>query len=250
MTGYKDLFSAQAAVYARARPHYPAELFAYLATLPTRDALAWDCATGNGQAATGLVNHFDRVMATDASPQQIAHARHHDRISYRVALAERSELPDQCVDLITVAQAFHWFDPKRFAAEVQRVLRPGGVLAIWSYRRALISPDIDPITDRYSQRTLRRYWQPEHDRMDDNYARLSLPVPELADVPELYMEQAWTLNDLLAYLFSWSSSQRYYATTGINPVARVQSEYEAVWGDPHQTRTVRWRLWVRIGRKA
>src|SRR5438132_5354114 len=97
---FKDHFSGLAAEYAKFRPHYPDELFEYLALISPRRELAWDCATGNGQAAVGLARHFDRVTATDASAQQIESAEPDERISYRVAPAEASAIDSASVDLI------------------------------------------------------------------------------------------------------------------------------------------------------
>ena len=70
-----DHFSAHAQNYARFRPTYPTELFAWLASQSPGHRLAWDCGTGNGQAALGLADHFVHVHATDLSPQQLAQAR-------------------------------------------------------------------------------------------------------------------------------------------------------------------------------
>ena len=136
---FKDYFSDAAASYATFRPRYPAALFDFVATLPIRRGTVWDCATGNGQAAIPLAEHFDRVIATDASADQIAHAEPHPRVSYRVALADASGLEvASSVDLVTVAQALHWFPLDRFFGEVRRVLVPDGVLAVWCYTRPLL----------------------------------------------------------------------------------------------------------------
>src|SRR5690349_15303419 len=130
---FHDHFSGLASRYADFRPHYPAALFDYLAALVPGNAQVWDCAAGNGQASIDLAQRFSKVIATDASPEQIASATARHNVEYRVALAEQSGLADTSVDLVTVAQALHWFDLNRFFAEVQRVLKPGGVLAIWTY---------------------------------------------------------------------------------------------------------------------
>src|SRR6266498_1141048 len=87
---FKDHFSKQAADYANFRPRYPRELFEYLGSVAPSRALAWDCATGNGQAAVELAEVFDRVIATDASEKQIANAEPHDRVEYRIASAKKA----------------------------------------------------------------------------------------------------------------------------------------------------------------
>ena len=96
---FEDHFSDRAAQYAEYRPLYPEALFDFVAGLTPNHRVALDCGTGNGQAATGLANHFERVIATDASAQQIRNASTHPRIEYRVAPAEASGLPDGSVSL-------------------------------------------------------------------------------------------------------------------------------------------------------
>src|SRR5215470_15770711 len=140
--GFKDHFSASAAGYATFRPKYPAELFDFVAALPERRRVAWDCATGNGQAALPLAERFDRVVATDASAEQIAHATPHPRVSYGVGLADESGLDGESVDLVTVAQALHWLALDRFFAEVRRVVVEGGVLAVWCYTRPVLEGEL------------------------------------------------------------------------------------------------------------
>ena len=126
---FKDHFSKQSRLYSESRPRYPKELFEYLKTLAPSLELVWDCATGNGQAAVSLAEHFEKVIATDASPQQIDNVIEKENVEYLVAPAEEIYLEDETVDMVTVATALHWFDHSRFFPEVKRVLKPGGVLA-------------------------------------------------------------------------------------------------------------------------
>ncbi|HTQ81570.1 MAG TPA: class I SAM-dependent methyltransferase, partial [Thermoanaerobaculia bacterium] len=175
---FKDHFSGHAASYAAHRPGYPPELFAYVTSLTAGKDLAWDCATGNGQAAVALAETFDQVIATDASPQQLAHAPAHPRIEYRVATAEDSGLAPASIDLLTVAQAVHWFDFDRFYAEARRVLRPGGAIALWTYN-LLRHPALNELIDHLSQKIVGAYWPPERRWVDEDYRNLPFPFPEL-----------------------------------------------------------------------
>lgn len=245
--GFKDHFSGGAASYARFRPVYPPALFEWLAGLvPARD-VAWDCATGNGQAAVGLAAHFGRVIATDASERQIAHARPDPRIEYRVALAEASGLPDRSVALVTVAQALHWLDRPRFYAEARRVLRPGGVLAVWCYNLLAVDAAVDEVVTRFYRETVGPWWTPDRALVDQGYRTIEFPFAELP-APAFAMAAEWTLADLEGYLRTWSAVQRYRAERGEDPVAALRGELGAAWGRPESPRAVRWPLHFRVGR--
>jgi ubiquinone/menaquinone biosynthesis C-methylase UbiE len=241
-------FDAVAADYAAFRPTYPDALFARLAReSPARD-LAWDCATGNGQAAVALAAHFDAVIATDVSAAQLAHARPHPRVRYAVAPAEASPLDDDAADLVTVAQAFHWFDRDAFFAEVGRVLRPGGLLAVWTYGLFECTPDVDRVVARYVDEALGPYWSPARRLVDEGYAGVAFPFAPVA-VPAFAMEARWTLDQLVGYLATWSARQTRLAATGTDPLPAVRDALAAVWGTPAATRPIRWPLAVHVRRK-
>lgn len=158
---FPDHFSKQANDYARYRPFYPAALHEYLASLTPEHDRAWDVGAGNGQAAIGLARHFRSVVATDPSEQQISLAMPHERVTYRVATAEHSGLDDQSIDLIAVALAVHWFDLDRFYAEVKRMIKPQGVLAVWCYNLTEITPAIDRVMESYYHDVLGEFWPPQ-----------------------------------------------------------------------------------------
>jgi len=245
MPGFKDHFSGHAAAYARHRPHYPGALFDWLAEQAPVHDLAWDCATGNGQAALALARHFDRVVASDASSEQIARAEVHPRVTYRVAGAEHSALPDHCIDLVTVAQAAHWFDLPAFYHEVQRVVRPGGVIALWCYGLATISPAVDAVVGDYYEHTIGPWWPPERRHIEHGYRDLPFPFSPLS-APAFTMQTAWSMNQLLDYLGTWSATRRCAAATGHDPLAALAPGLHAAWGDA-SSRTVHWPLGLRAG---
>src|SRR5678815_5287503 len=96
----KDLFSKQSAAYAGFRPGYPQSLIEHiLQNTPGRNT-AWDCATGNGQAATLLAPHFKNVYATDISEKQLSNAVLKPNIHYMAGSAEDSGLADYSIDLV------------------------------------------------------------------------------------------------------------------------------------------------------
>ncbi|QDV35673.1 class I SAM-dependent methyltransferase [Tautonia plasticadhaerens] len=196
---FKDHFSGHSDRYQAHRPTYPEALYDYLGSLAPGHGLAWDCATGNGQAAHGLVPHFRTVVATDASAAQVAQARPHERIAYLVAPAERTPIPDGTVDLVTVAQALHWLDLDRFYAEVRRACRPGAVLACWCYQLHAIDPGVDAVVGCYYAEVVGAYWPPERLLVEAGYRTLPLPFEELTP-PPFRMVQRWDLDRLLGYL--------------------------------------------------
>jgi len=243
---FKDHFSGHAVDYAKFRPHYPGELFEYLACISPRHELAWDCATGNGQAAVGLARHFWSVIATDASAQQIESAEPDDRISYRVALAEASGIDSASVDLILVAQALHWFDLDAFFTEAKRVLKEDGVLAITSYKVLEIAPEIDAIIWKFYHETTGPFWPPERELVETDYKDIQFPFPELSPVP-FEMREQWNLDQLAGYLRTWSATQKFIAARGFDPVDSLMEELGAVWNNPEQVREIKWPLHLRVG---
>ena len=248
MGEFADHFSGAAAEYARFRPRYPAALFAYLASLVSKEALAWDCATGSGQAAVALAGHLPRVIATDASAEQIAHAEPHPWVEYRVATAERSGLEAASVELVTVAQALHWFDLHAFYAEAARVLRPGGVIAAWCYgRMTMPNAPLQHMLDRFYSETVGPYWPPERRLVEEGYGGLPFPFIEIP-APPFAMEMRTTMEGLLGYLGTWSATQRYIQSTGRDPLPELGREIASHWGDPRAQTIVRWPLSLRVGR--
>lgn len=245
MTAFEDRFSAQAGAYARYRPQYPAALYEWIASIAPGYDRVWDCGTGSGQAAIGLIAHFDQVMATDPSARQIANAPRHPRIEYRVARAEESGLTDRSMDAVTVAQAIHWFDLDKFYAEVRRVLKPGGVLVVWGYVTPRIAPEIDRVVEAFNDRTLAADWSPSLRSLHDRYRTLPFPFAEIT-APELAAEAHWTLADLIGHLSSWSGVQAYRQARGSDPIDLIRAELDRAWGGAGR-RFIRWPLSMRAG---
>lgn len=244
---FHDHFSGHAAGYAQARPTYPDDLFDWLATQCAQRDLAWDAGCGNGQAALALAARFAHVVATDPSAEQIAQAPAHARIGYRVEPAEAPTLDDASVDLVTVAQAMHWFDLDRFHAAVRRVLRPDGVIAVWTYGLSNVDREVDAVFRRLYDDVLGAYWPAERRHVENGYAELAFPYAAIA-APSFAMACRWTLAQYLAYLRTWSATQRYVRAMGEDPVQGLAADFADAWGDPAQARYVRWPLGLRVGR--
>jgi ubiquinone/menaquinone biosynthesis C-methylase UbiE len=246
---FHDHFSGVANRYADFRPHYPAALFDHLATLVAPSSVVWDCAAGNGQATLDLATRFDKVIATDASKEQIASASPHPKVEYRVAPAEQSGLPDNSVALVVVAQALHWFDFDRFYAEVKRVLIPDGVLAVWVYGINMVEGDeVNQLVQDFYANIVGPYWPPERKLVEEGYRTIPFPFIEMPP-PAFHMEARWTQDQLLGYFSTWSATNRCIKATGRNPLEPLKDDLKRVWGDVNLARRVVWPLSVRVGRK-
>lgn len=243
--GSKDLFSQQSSDYALYRPMYPDALFEYLAGLPARKKLAWDCGTGNGQAAVKLAAHFERVVATDISDAQLKNAAQNPKVEYRKASAESSKLTGGTVDLIAAAQAFHWFRRDEFYDEVRKVAAPGAVVALWCYGLAVISPEIDAVVLKLYRDVLSGYWEPERRLVEDGYANIPFPF-QRCKTPSFEMKAQWTPTKLVGYLGTWSAVQAYIKKHKTNPIEVVARELAAAWGRD-SAREVRWPLSLLVG---
>jgi ubiquinone/menaquinone biosynthesis C-methylase UbiE len=248
------VFSSVAREYSNFRPGYPPELFEWLARSCLRNEAVWDCGCGSGQASVALAAHFQRVYATDASAEQIGAAKPHESVSYSVAKAERSGLPDASVDLVTVAQALHWFDVDAFYAEARRVARPGAVLAVWTYPRPeFMDPALDRVFRDFYIHVVGPYWPPERRHVDAHYGTLPPPPKEWASIellpPPLALELQWSRQQVLGYVSSWSASVRYQKEKGTDPVPLLDDMFAAVW--PGDTQAIlRMPLVLRVARLA
>jgi SAM-dependent methyltransferase len=238
-----DHFTPVAGQYASFRPTYPAALFDWLASLTPQHALAWDCGAGSGQASAPLAQRYERVLATDLSAAQLAAAPRLPNVEYREAPAEASGLPEHSADLVTVAQAMHWFDLPGFHAEVRRVLKPQGVIAVWGYNRLLL-PDaaVQQAVDRFYEEKIGSYWPPERVHAENGYRDLPFPFARIA-TPHFALTQTWSREQLLGYLRSWSAVARFKAAQGYDPVNALAAEIAALWPEGKMLQ-VEWPLFL------
>jgi ubiquinone/menaquinone biosynthesis C-methylase UbiE len=245
---FADFFSGHAVQYAAARPAYPATLFAFIAAQAPATARAWDCGTGNGQAAVALARHFDQVQATDPSPQQIAQAAPHTAVAYSVQRAERSSFPAATFDAVCVAQALHWFDLSRFFAEAERVMKPGALFAAWGYSWFAVDPVFDALFRDWVLAPIAADWAPQNRLLWDGYRQIQLPFAPV-ESPPLAILLRWNLNQLLAYVHTWSAVRRAAARLGPAFLTRAAAELAGWWGDPEISRPVSMPLTFLAGRK-
>ena len=247
MSGFADHFSRDSVAYARFRPGYPPELFAWLATLPAGRSVAWDCGTGTGQAAALLTPHFGLVVGSDPSRAQLAAADRSSGARYFAGSSESSALAGRRVDLVTVAQALHWFDRERFYREVSRIIAPGGAFAAWSYGVLRSTPAVDRVIARFYGETVGPWWPPERVLVENGYRDLAIPVAEAA-APSFSIEARLTLEELLGYIRTWSAVGRFVVGRGYDPIPELGEALGPVWGAPAVARPITWPLTIRAGR--
>lgn len=246
--GFIDNFSTQSKEYSFSRPTYPESLFEFLSIITPQKILAWDCATGNGQAALGLCKYFKKVIASDASKNQIQHGFQRENIDYKLFTAENAELDNDSVDIVTVAQALHWFDFDKFYHNVRRVGKKDGIIAVWSYDMHKINPQIDRITGKLNVdgEILGDYWAKETKYVKEKYRTIPFPFKGIS-VPAFKTTLYWNLHQLWNYMQTWSSVKKYYTENKSNPLDLVKSEMRNLWGNELDKKQVTWDINIRAG---
>jgi ubiquinone/menaquinone biosynthesis C-methylase UbiE len=245
---FKDHFSVIAEKYGKYRPDYPAPLFKFLASIAPGNDLAWDCATGSGQAALGLATYFHKVIATDASSRQIENAVQNEKISYSVAPAHQTTLQTGSIDLITIAQALHWFEFDRFYKEANRVLKQNGIIAAWTYNLLTISPELDLLIKHFYLNVVGEFWPPERKLVENGYRNIPFPFNILPS-PSFCMSAKWTIKQLTGYIGTWSAVKRYRENKGNDPVESIEKELIRFWDNHSGVMNVYWPLSVVVGKK-
>lgn len=243
---FKDRFSHHSSEYRTYRPFYPEALFKHLAALAPARQTAWDCATGNGQSAAYLAKFFKQVYASDASAEQITHAIRKPNILYTTSPANATALPDHSVDLVTVAQAIHWFDEESFYREVRRTLKKEGIIAAWAYHLPVIAPEIDRIIQRLYSDILGTFWEKEISHIVSGYRSLSFPFRRLSS-PAFTMKTNWSFHQLKGYLQTWSALEPYRKKYGINPVDLIIPDLLAAWENTSLSKQATWPIILMIG---
>jgi SAM-dependent methyltransferase len=242
---FKDHFSDRAADYAVYRPHYPSALADYLTSLAPLPRVAWDVGCGSGQFSTLLGERFEQVIATDASAEQIARAVTHPHVTYAVAPADRTDIAASSVDLITVAQAAHWFDLPRFYDEVHRVARPGAAIAMFAYGITIVDPPVGAVVDDFYWRVLDGWWPRERRHTENGYRDLDFPFEEI-EAPQIEMAVDWAVDHFLGYVGTWSGVRALTAAKGDTLFRTFSMQVREAWSSA-PSRRVSWPLRMRVG---
>lgn len=241
----KDYFSGHSDVYSAHRPTYPDDLFQFLFSKVRSFDTAWDCATGNGQVARFLSKQFREVIASDISQQQLDHAYQAENIRYKKFSAENTSISSNSIDLITVAQALHWFDLKKFYEEVRRVAKPDGILAVWGYGLCYCDPQTDAIITDFYNNVVGPYWDPARILVEQEYKSLDFPFRE-EPAPKFVQSVSWSLNHYLGYLSSWSATRAYMKENEKDPIPELREKLLPIWNTDEKT--VSFPIFMRLGR--
>ncbi|HEY6951455.1 MAG TPA: class I SAM-dependent methyltransferase [Bacteroidota bacterium] len=242
----KDLFSGQAELYARYRPVYPRALFDYILGFVTRTDAALDCATGNGQVARSLSPSFRSVHAIDISENQLSHAVKAGNIHYQISPAEHTPFSDDTFNLVTVAQAYHWFDTAQFCREAKRIAQPDAVVAVWGYDLATVEPRIDPLIHHWNYDILSKYWEAERTHVTTHYEHLAFDFERLPS-RDFQIIADWTLDEFIGHLRTWSALQTMIHAVGDGPFHEFLDELARAWtGSPRKRCT--FPLFLKLGR--
>lgn len=243
----KDLFSEQSKIYAQFRPKYPQELFNYILEFVKEKKITWDCATGNGQAATVLAEYFEKVEASDISQAQISNAIKKQNIEYHVCSAEKTPFRDNSFDLITVAQAYHWLNWKEFHNEATRVGKKNSIITIWTYS-TLFSNDekVNAIIQHFYRDITGPYWNKERRYVDEEYSTVDFDFEELPR-KKFQTVVKWNKEQLEGFFQSWSAVRNYIKANNQNPVDLVKKDLDAVWNE-EEPKEFYFPIFLRIGR--
>lgn len=241
-------FITQADAYARFRPNYPDELFTEILALCIEKETAWDVGTGSGQAAVALASHFKHFFASDVDINQLEQATPHSNIHYLQCKAEQSPLTHSSINLITVAQALHWFSFEDFFSEVHRVLKPQGVLVAWTYSRCQLAPGLDEVLINFYKNIVGPYWPTQRHWVDEAYDGIKIPLKHI-EIPNKVLRKNWSLEHLIGYVSSWSAVTHYRRTTHHNPLPKLAEELQLLWGNRQNTQPIEWILTIKAGRK-
>jgi len=245
---FKDHFSSVSEGYAKFRPGYPDELYDFILNHVRNRNHAWDCATGNGQAAIKLAEYFEKVTATDASSAQIENAAPHPNVKYTVATAENSGLPPQSVDLVTVAQALHWFDFEKFYKEVRRVANEGALIAVWTYGLFYFeNEEINRCLLEFYQDIVGPYWPPERAHTESRYQSIPFPFNEIV-TPEFVLNRDYTLVQTINYLSTWSAVKNFRQALNVDPLIELSQKLSKYWSGPDSVLQGKTPIYMRMGK--
>lgn len=247
MKSVLDKFSAQAGLYKKYRPVYPQELYDEILKATNGRNHCWDCGTGNGQVAKVLAKHFKSVEASDISRNQISNAERSDNITYHISRAEKTLFKDNQFDLVTVAQALHWFDISAFFKEVKRVCKNNATLSVWGYGLIRIDEEINALIDQYYHEITGPYWNKERNYVDQQYNSIPFDFQAVPTSKSFSIQASWDIFQLEGYFKSWSAVQNYLKEHQHSPVDWIMEKIKLRW-DRNNVKQVNFPIFMKMGR--
>ena len=242
-----EYFNVRSNDYKKYRPVYPKELFDFLADIAPANDLAWDCGCGTGQATAALSDYFDKVTGTDVSEGQIKNAIKKQNIIYKVISEETSGFKDNSVDLVTCAQSLHWLTLNKLYKEVKRVLKPGGIIAVWTYNLFRVNKEIDSLIDKFYFDIIYSYWPEQRKHVESKYKELDFPFNK-RPAPQFSMEAEWNIDQLIGYLNTWTGVQNYIEFEAFNPLEFIEKELQTIWKkNKSKKKIIVWPLTLKVG---
>ncbi|XP_071543816.1 putative methyltransferase DDB_G0268948 isoform X3 [Panulirus ornatus] len=233
--------TAHAAVYAKFRPQTPATLTDRVISFLTEKykeslAAAADVGCGSGQSTQVLGPHFASVTGLDISEAQISEATKQNtrtNISFKVSGAEKLPFPNSSLQLVTAGQACHWFDLPKFYQEVDRVLVPGGVLALYGYLfpqpiHGDLTEKLGDIIEDVYQKDTNGYWESGIEDVGTCYGdqKYIIPYPDLIRDDTHFVDKIASVSDLTGYITSWSGFQNFLAKNGDTAAKKILDNFQ------------------------
>jgi ubiquinone/menaquinone biosynthesis C-methylase UbiE len=224
--------------YAKFRPSYPKELIHQIFESVNKNGTLKivDIGCGSGQATMQLAQYCAEaklqpqnvsILGLDPSANQIQNANdllseseYKQFIQYGVSAAESTNIESNSVDIITVAQALHWFDLDVFFKEVDRILKPNGILAVITYdlNKFDIQNAQDELLVLYNDQLGTKYWSPKRKMVDEQYSKVNFPYTNTLKKHVFPYKKNMTVNEYIQYLGTWSAIQKYRTENPDEPI--------------------------------
>ncbi len=187
------------------------------------------------------------MIGLDPSADQLAHATKHAHVDYIQSPAEKLPLPDNQADLVTAAQAAHWFDLPKFYSEAKRISHADAHIALVSYGVMQFDRDIEARFQKFYWQDIAPYWPPERRLVDEGYKTIDFPFQEI-NAPKISIRKTWNLEETLGYISTWSAVRKLREEGKTEILLTFSEELTRLWGSPERTREVSWPVNMRVGK--
>ena len=227
--------AAHASIYRKFRPTYPQKILDLISDYVKTHAcgsfdLAVDVACGSGQSTFYLQDTFKQCIGVDISKAQVEQARTAAsekeviNVSFVEGSADKLPMKDASVDVVSLAQAWHWLEPEGFYKECKRVLKPRGCVAVYGYGQGhLMNKRSDTLLQQFYSGTLGGYWHDRRTHIDNQYRGVVLPFKNTKR-HNFNMTKHMSLDSYFGYVSSWSAYCNYCENNPGNSVLEELKE--------------------------